>query len=610
MKRLVFFLFPLFFLLPHAQAQSTQNSCVQGACYGFGAPQGSCIGAFNYSDISQTPVQAYSCFNGGWVKSGGSGGTSGPSPIAGAMADFTFSEGSGTIVHDVSGNGNDATFTSGLNPTWNSNSLNFSVGQSVTLPSALNSSQTFILGLFLNNPLNLAMPFSPDPMLIGSSLGASGLNLLTAKATTNGLESNNGKLVPSIFAPNGITSAASLISGFHMLAYVLGTNGTSLDRIFLDGIEMSYNVQAASAGLQPSGNLFLGASNTGAFVGSGFSGTMYRFVTFASALTPTQIAQISTQIRGDVNSRGFFTSPQSIPQITSNINCIGDSITFGTGASTPFCSLLTSTPVFNPVNFGFGGITLEAIAGSEPNRVAPLCGLGSGAQAAIVFAGTNDLAQNNPPTFPMLMNYLFSEISTLKKAGCRVFVGTMLSRNGLDAQKDTYDALILSQAKTVGADGFIDFAADPVLGADGASTNTSWFNTDDTHPVQAGQNRMGVIASNSLNYYFGSNVASPNSTTAATYQMLSGDGYLQANPSASGQVVTLPDCMGPTGATYTVTNVSAFTSSVKGGTFNGLAETINFTALATAVSLPVNTSIVFRDVRNASLSAAGCHWEK
>lgn len=74
MKKLYLLLFLAFFI-PHAHAQNTQDRCTQGACSGFGPPIGACVGSFIYSDISQTPVQAYSCKAGAWaLQGGGSGG--------------------------------------------------------------------------------------------------------------------------------------------------------------------------------------------------------------------------------------------------------------------------------------------------------------------------------------------------------------------------------------------------------------------------------------------------------------------------------------------------------------------------------------------------------
>jgi trimeric autotransporter adhesin len=120
------------------------------------------------------------------------------------------------------------------------------------------------------------------------------------------------------------------------------------------------------------------------------------------------------------------------------------------------------------------------------------------------------------------------------------------------------------------------------------------------------QNRMGIIASNALNYYFGSNQANPHVVTAAAYTMQAGDGYITANPTAN-QTLTLPDCTGQSGAVYTVANLqSTFSVGVVAGSASQL---INGLAVGTAVMVPANGSLTLRDVPNPK-TVSGCHWEK
>lgn len=116
---------------------------------------------------------------------------------------------------------------------------------------------------------------------------------------------------------------------------------------------------------------------------------------------------------------------------------------------------------------------------------------------------------------------------------------------------------------------------------------------------------MGVIASNTLNYSFGFSQFNPHVVTAATYTMLSGDGYITASPAAN-QALTLPDCTGPSGASYTVSNIqSAFTVGVVTGSSSQL---INGRAAGTVVPVPANGSLTLRDVPNPK-TVSGCHWE-
>jgi hypothetical protein len=171
-----------------------------------------------------------------------------------------------------------------------------------------------------------------------------------------------------------------------------------------------------------------------------------------------------------------------------------------------------------------------------------------------------------------------------------------------DTNKDNYDSLILSQARNAGAEGVIDYAANPLLGADGAYSNTTYFQGDGVHPNQAGANLMATAASNTLNYYNSQySLSNPHVVSAAAYQMLSGDVAVTAAPSANA-AYTMPDCTGPSGATYTISNPqSAFSVTVIGEA----NEPIN--GVTTGVAVPANSTVTLRDVANPK-SGSGCHW--
>jgi hypothetical protein len=190
----------------------------------------------------------------------------------------------------------------------------------------------------------------------------------------------------------------------------------------------------------------------------------------------------------------------------------------------------------------------------------------------------------------------------------------MISRTGLDAAKDTYDALILSGWKKIGADFLVDFAANPLVGADGAAANTPGtigtacpgsattdFQADCVHPTAAGQLLLASAASNSLNYYYGSTLSNPNVVTSNTYQMLSGDGVITAAPTANA-AYTMPDCVGPSGAEYVISNPqSTYTLTIVGKS----SQPIN--GLTSAITIPANSTVTLRDVANPK-STSGCHW--
>jgi hypothetical protein len=147
----------------------------------------------------------------------------------------------------------------------------------------------------------------------------------------------------------------------------------------------------------------------------------------------------------------------------------------------------------------------------------------------------------------------------------------------------------------------VDFAANPLLGADGASTSSTYFQADGTHPTEVGQGLLAAAFSNVLNYTYGFNRSNPNVVTSNTYQMLSGDGAITAAPTANA-AYTAPDCTGPSGAEYVISNPqAAFTVSIVGGS----GQPIN--GLTTPIVIPSNSSITLHDVPNPK-NVSGCHW--
>jgi len=560
--------------------------------------------------------------DGTWaVPAGGSGGSSGSVLPTGAIADYSFKEGTGTTATDTSGNGNDATFGTGANaPSWApKGGLAFTVQGSpsqLKLPAALNNSRTFIMGVYTNPLTTVSLLPGTQPVLISSSLGTTGYNLMNvASGPTNDPHYSNAWSFRNY--ANGATRSSTYTpySGFHVLAVTLGVAGSSVDHFYLDGVEVgSYISQGASSGVQTSGNLFLGTSLVSPFNTSGLNGTFYRFLAYNSQLTSSQIADASWAIQQEIASRGVAVSPQPTLLSTPQLHAVGDSITYGVYNSSasygwPSKLALTNQPAWQVTNWGVVGASIEDITASEPNRVALRCSSVAGPSVAIVFLGTNSFAEvgTGNLTPAVAFQHLGGEVGILKQAGCKVFVGTMLSRTGgYDSVKDSYDALILAQYKTIGADGVVDFAANPNLGADGAYANTTYFNTDGTHPKTPGQDILAAEASNALNYYFGYNDNNPNNVASLPYSMAAGDGTISLSGITAAGTVTLPDCTGQSGAVYRIVNPqSAFAVTVS--PLNS-SQLINGLPFGTAVTVPANSSLTLRDVPNPK-TVSGCHWE-
>lgn len=556
--------------------------------------------------------------DGGWSApaAGTSTGGGAVAPLAGATADYNFLQGSGTVLTDSTGNGNNGTLGSGANaPMWTSTGLSFALPQNVSLPAALDSSKTFVFVVYIN-PLVNTMPINTYPVMLSSSSGGGGFSLLYTKLG-NSSTFINASYAPTVFANNAMGTASNiLLSGFHAIAVSLGTAGTSVDHIYVDGVEYPYSLQTASAGLQTSGNLYLGPSPAGLWSASGFAGTYYRLRTYSTQLTSSQIVATSAALVAEVSQRGVATAAAVQMPVSQQLYAVGDSITSGLGVTTPWASLLllSNQATYTVTNLGIPGLFLESMSGSESNRVAPQCRSSSGANVAIVFAGTNDLSSVSGATPASVFGFNMGEIQTLKRAGCLVFAGTMISRTGndnggatsLDADKDAYDALMLQQTRAAGADGVIDFAANPLLGADGANANATYFQSDHVHPTQAGQQLLANAASNALNYYFGYNDLNAHGVTALPYSMTAADGYVGLAGVTGAGTLTLPDCTGQSGGVYRINNSQA-TYAVTVKALNS-SQLINGLAFATGVPVPANATVTLRDVPNAK-TVSGCHWE-
>ena len=153
------------------------------------------------------------------VSTGGSGGA--PTPIAGALADYDFLQGTGTVLTDISGSGNDGTLGSGgFAPTWTATGLSFLDQQSVTLPATLNPSRTFYFAVYVN-PLSSTpgdhLVDNQKPVLLNSTLDYQGLNILYGQNGANA--SSNIYSLALLGASTYPTFSQFSFAGFHVLAF-------------------------------------------------------------------------------------------------------------------------------------------------------------------------------------------------------------------------------------------------------------------------------------------------------------------------------------------------------------------------------------------------------
>ena len=66
--------------------------------------------------------------------------------------------------------------------------------------------------------------------------------------------------------------------------------------------------------------------------------------------------------------------------------------------------------------------------------------------------------------------------------------------------------------------------------------------------------------------------------------------------------LVMPDCTGPSGESYTISNPqAAFAVTIAGGA----SQPIN--GLTSAITIPANATVTLRDVANPK-TVSGCHW--
>ncbi len=170
-----------------------------------------------------------------------------PSFISGLDRWYTFAEGSGSTVHDMTANGHDVTIAGGgTAAVWQPRvglALN---GQTITIPSSAGIPTIGICAYFpANDPVTGA--FSVYSYYSTTTVGSQGGFSMT---TSYGAGTGHGfsTLYPSISidGTGSVTSLRNGVSGNHCIEYIIGNNSGTLDAIIVDGVEGGYDVHGTS----------------------------------------------------------------------------------------------------------------------------------------------------------------------------------------------------------------------------------------------------------------------------------------------------------------------------------------------------------------------------
>lgn len=504
------------------------------------------------------------------------------------------SDQAGTTVHDISGSSNNASISqavTGATSYWTGTGLTFGAqvtGTAAFLPLGLLSDQSYCISVYIPYYGTAGSSSVNAVSLLGQNASPLGWNV------TANFVYGAGVYQDVINGGGGSLTQAQLPqeTGFHTKCLVMATGQN--DHLYVDGVEIAYQSQTGNR-TWTTNAMALGFPST---VNS--TAVFYYFAGWQAALSAAQIQQASFAMTAAVATRGVPVVPPSIWSTKSVIHTQGDSITCCSGAITTqwYPTLLSVNSGYSSVvNEGEPGFPVMSFAEAARWRDTPACNSGGQPSLITIFGGTNDGLFG--ATAQVTFNAIQSDVNVLKSAGCQVGVATMLSRTALDTFKDQLNPLIRAGAAN-GGYFLIDTASSPNLGCDGCNTNTTYFNTDDTHPTNAGQTILGAEFSNAINAYGIGAASSSNPTPYVnTATLLSSDRFVNAVPTAA-TTYTMPDCLGVTGAQYQINNFSAGANTI---TFTGKASE----AITGSTTLAQNGVAIFRATL-ISQAAAGCGW--
>lgn len=183
------------------------------------------------------------------------------------------------------------------------------------------------------------------------------------------------------------------------------------------------------------------------------------------------------------------------PQSDVVLHYDGDSITYGRTV-VEGAERASQTPAFGETypryNWGIGGQT----AATAALRYATRAGNSfdpTKRNILILFAGTNDL--NGGATGTAAWASIVSEMQAARATGYKILVATMLPRGDFSPSAETergvFNTLMRANWNTY-ADGLLDYAADPTMGAAGATSNTALY-ADLVHPTRYGDSLLAAI---------------------------------------------------------------------------------------------------------------------
>jgi hypothetical protein len=493
---------------------------------------------------------------------GGSGSVVTSIVQTGLMAQYAFTEGSGTTLTDASGNGNNATF-GGLctnQPTWVTNGLQFaaSSSQCVVLPQALSTAHTIMVfasrGPFCDAgcPATGAGTGNYDSLIgtTGDPNSAVTHGLTIAAFTSQWGSAGGGAGISHVANGSFITSSGPGFIGNHLFTSVLDA---TTDHIYFDNVESnypaghggSYGTQLASQqytfGGQPTGGGAQGYSNT----------ILYYALFYSTELTAAQVSQNYYAILSIMQNRNVQTAPiKGLVSASNALLLVGDSITAGLAGST-----CCTVDAYTTSNFGLSGSSSWDFTTMSDWRDDALLPKGAAKNVWTYMIGSNATGSIvSVATAATQWGYELAPVRNRRAAGWKTIALTIPDYTGRDAAKNFLNSYI-RQNWASAFDGFADIAAQPDLGADGAAANPSgtYFNGDGIHIVATGDGLISNLLARAVDRLW----APKDFSSATTYTTTAPAATAITATSESVNTVTVTSTLNPpVGSDVIITGVT------------------------------------------------------
>lgn len=428
---------------------------------------------------------------------------------------------------DYSGNGNNATGTVGVAPTIiaGTGGVNFVGTGAIALPAGVNSAQTIqfvaqfqYAGAAQYNGFISAAPgttVSCPMLLLDNQHGV--INL----STNYDFETWN---------TNFRASKRYTLQGEGIVTWEINTSGNDLIQLNNSGLVTFGPFQGTLA----SNNYQLGGATGGGgvcpAVAHYYVGQIYYAVFYNRMLTQAEVSLNNTFLSSVMATRGLPIALAST-STTDAITLDGDSeIGFVTTGMTTF-----PTPL-NVYNLSAPGFTTAQIAADAPYAIDPFIQPVNNRQLDLVWVGTNDAGGSAQTVLNRLNGYCRAR----HQLGWACGVVDVMDISGADAFKNSYDGL-LRQFWPTFADFFVDVGADPNLGCDGCSANTT-FMVSGLHPTVASANNiLAPYIQRGINRYYGNK----DWTSATTYASAAPAATAITAASESTNTVTITSTLNP-----------------------------------------------------------------